>query len=148
MVTYPLTGQKVGKLLNTQLTVGDGRRLRILVVDDQEEMRSALSRTLWLEGFEVILAATGSRALEQLNSAFFDLVLLDVHMPDMDGFSVLAKMREKPESVTLPVIMVTGADSSASVLRGKALGVSDYLVKPYRVSELLSRIERCLGQAA
>jgi len=131
-------------VLNAKLTAGNGRQLRLLVIDDQEEMRSALSRTLALEGFEVTLAATGSRALEVLNGAFFDLVLLDVHMPDMDGFSVLEKMRERPESVTLPVIMVTGADDTGSVLQGKKLGISDYLVKPYRVADLLSRIERCL----
>lgn len=133
-------------MLNTELTAGSGRRLHLLVVDDQEEMRSALNRTLRLEGFEISQAATGGRALELLNGAFFDLVLLDVHMPDMDGFSVLAKMRDKPESVTLPVIMITGAGDADSVLRGKTLGVSDYLVKPYRVAELLSRIERCLQQ--
>lgn len=132
-------------MLNTELTAGDGRRLRLLVVDDQEEMRNSLSRMLWLEGFEVTVAASGSRGLELLNAAFFDLVLLDVHMPEMDGFAVLAKMREKPESVTLPVIMVTGADDSSSVLRGKRLGVSDYLVKPYRIIDLLARIKRCLG---
>ncbi len=133
-------------MLNTELTAGNGTRLRLLVVDDQEEMRRTLSSTLRLEGFEVTLAATGSRALELLNSAFFDLVMLDVNMPDMDGFWVLAKMRERPESVTLPVIMVTGADDTESVLRGKKLGVDDYLVKPFRVAELLSRIEHCLSQ--
>ncbi|MCG2575451.1 response regulator [Dechloromonas sp. XY25] len=110
-------------------------------------MRGTLSRMLWLEGFEVILAATGSRALELLGTAFFDLVLLDVHMPDVDGFTVLSKIRERPESFTLPVIMLTGADDRDSVLRSKQLGISDYLVKPYRVTDLLSRIDRCLDNA-
>ena len=138
-------------MLKPKLTAGNGRRFRLLVVDDQEEMRSALYRMLTLEGFEVILAASGSRALELLNTAFFDLALLDVHMPDMDGFALLEKIRERPESLTLPVIMVTGAGDTESVLSGKKLGVSDYLVKPYRMAGLLSRVERCLmsvGQLA
>lgn len=110
-------------------------------------MRIVLSRTLWLEGFEVELAATGNRALELLHNKFFDLVLLDVNMPSTNGFEVLARMREKPESVTIPVILVTGANDKVSVLRGKELAANDYLVKPYRVKELLSRIERCLSDA-
>lgn len=121
-----------------------GKRQRILVVDDQEEMRSSLSRTLSLEGFQVMLAATGSRAVELVNSEYFDLILLDVHLPDMDGFAVLAKIRERLCSSILPVIMVTGADDSSSVLRGKELMISDYLVKPYRIAQLLSRINTCL----
>lgn len=131
---------------NTGLPEANARKRRLLVVDDQEEMRSVLARTLSLEGFSVTVAATGSRALELLNADFFDLVLLDVHMPETDGFSVLTAMRNRPNSVTLPVIMVTGADDSASVLRGKDLGVMDYLVKPYRVTDLLTRIQRCLDE--
>jgi DNA-binding response OmpR family regulator len=75
----------------------------------------------------------------------FDLVLLDVNMPDMDGFSVLAKMREIPELTSMPVIMVTGVVDSQSVFRGKKLQVSDYLVKPYRIADLLKRVDRCLN---
>lgn len=121
-----------------------GRPWRILTVDDQEQMRAAVQRVLSCEKFDVVAAATGSRALELLTSEDFDLVLLDVNMPDLDGFSVLAKLRQIDRLVSLPVIMVTGMVDEGSVLRGKAHGVSDYLIKPYKLVDLLARIDRCL----
>lgn len=119
---------------------------RLLVVDDQEQMRSAFQRVFALEGFSVTAAGTGSRALELVSSQSFDLVLLDVNMPDMDGFTVLEKLRKLPGLEGMPVIMVTGMVDSASVLRGKTLGVDDYLIKPYRIGELLARVGKCLNR--
>jgi two-component system alkaline phosphatase synthesis response regulator PhoP len=122
-----------------------GKSWRLLVVDDHEQIRSSLKRALELEGYDVVTAGSGIRALDLLATAVFDLVLLDVNMPNMDGFSVLAKMREIPELAAMPVIMVTGVVDSQSVVRGKKLQVSDYLVKPYRIVDLLKRVERCLN---
>lgn len=121
-----------------------GRPWRILTVDDQESIRTAVQRVLTFEKAEVVVAASGSRALELLANAEFDLVLLDVSMPDIDGFSVLAKMRESTRLLELPVIMVTGMVDQRSVLKGKELKVSDYLLKPYKVVDLLARVDRCL----
>jgi two-component system alkaline phosphatase synthesis response regulator PhoP len=122
-----------------------GKAWRLLVVDDQEQIRNSLKRALEFEGYDVMTAGSGGRALDLLATAVFDLVLLDVNMPDIDGFSVLAKMREIPELSGMLVIMVTGVVDSQSVVRGKKLQVSDYLVKPYRIADLLKRVERCLN---
>jgi two-component system alkaline phosphatase synthesis response regulator PhoP len=124
---------------------GAGKTWRLLVVDDHEQIRSSLKRALEFEGYDVVTAGSGGRALDLLATAVFDLVLLDVNMPDLDGFSVLAKMREVPDLAAIPVIMVTGVVDSQSVFRGKKLQVSDYLVKPYRIADLLKRVERCLN---
>jgi two-component system response regulator MprA len=122
-----------------------GKQWRLLVVDDHEQIRSALKRALSFEGYDVIAAGSGSRALDLLAKGVFDLVLLDVNMPDMDGFSVLEKIREAPQLASMPVIMVTGVVDSQSVIRGKQLRVSDYLIKPYRIADLLARVDRCLN---
>ncbi len=126
-------------------SISAGKSWRLLVVDDHEQIRSSLKRALEFEGYDVATAGSGGRALDLLATAVFDLVLLDVNMPDMDGFSVLAKMREIPELTSMPVIMVTGVVDSQSVFRGKKLQVSDYLVKPYRIADLLKRVDRCLN---
>jgi DNA-binding response OmpR family regulator len=121
-----------------------GRPWRILTVDDQDSMRAAVQRVLTFEKIDVTVAASGSRALELLASDDFDLVLLDVNMPDVDGFSVLEKLRKTSRLADLEVIMVTGMVDQRSVLKGKEHGVSEYLVKPYKIVDLLARVDRCL----
>ena len=107
-------------------------------------MRAAVQRVLTFEKIDVTVAASGSRALELLASDDFDLVLLDVNMPDVDGFSVLEKLRKTSRLADLEVIMVTGMVDQRSVLKGKEHGVSEYLVKPYKIVDLLARVDRCL----
>jgi DNA-binding response OmpR family regulator len=119
-----------------------------MTVDDQDAMRAAVQRVLTFEKVDVTVAATGSRALELLASGDFDLVLLDVNMPDIDGFAVLTKLRKIDRLADLPVIMVTGMVDERSVLKGKEHRVSDYLVKPYKIADLLARVERCLLKQA
>lgn len=122
-----------------------GKRGRLLIAEDQDQMRNALSRVLNLEGFEVVVTTNGARALDAiLGPDPFDLVLLDVNMPELDGFQVLEKIRKTPELENLPVIMVTGHVDSASVMRGVELKVNDYLVKPYKLADLMARVNRCL----
>lgn len=121
------------------------KRGRVLIAEDQDQMRNVLSRALILEGFEVVATSNGARALDIiLGPDSFDLVLLDVNMPEMDGFSVLERIRQTPDMGSLPVIMVTGHVDSVSVMRGVELKVSDYLVKPYKLVDLISRIDRCV----
>jgi DNA-binding response OmpR family regulator len=119
-----------------------------MTVDDQDAMRVAVQRVLTFEKVDVTAAATGSRALELLASDDFDLLLLDVNMPDIDGFAVLAKLRKIDRLADLPVIMVTGVVDERSVLKGKEHRVSDYLVKPYKIADLLARVDRCLLKLA
>jgi len=122
-----------------------GKRGRVLIAEDQDQMRNTLSRVLNLEGFEVVVASNGLKALDAaLGPDPFDLLLLDVNMPEMDGFEVLEKIRKTPELEGLPVIMVTGHVDSASVMRGVELKVNEYLVKPYKINDLMNRVNRCL----
>lgn len=122
-----------------------GKRGRILIAEDQDQMRNAMSRALNLEGFEVVVTSNGSRALDAiLGPDPFDLVLLDVNMPEMNVFEVLERIRKTPDMQNLPVIMVTGHVDSASVMRGVELKVNDYLVKPYKLVDLMNRVNRCL----
>lgn len=122
-----------------------GKRGRVLIAEDQDQMRNTLSRVLNLEGFDVVVASNGLKALDAaLGPDPFDLLLLDVNMPEMDGFEVLEKIRKTPELESLPVIMVTGHVDSASVMRGVELKVNEYLVKPYKINDLMNRVNRCL----
>jgi len=121
-------------------------RPMILVADDQEAMRNTIIRVLALEGYGYEVASTGSRAWELLEQKPFQLALLDINMPGMDGFAVVERMKSSPLHREIPIIMITGAVDSSSVLRCKALGVDDYIVKPYKIATLLTRIDTVLGK--
>lgn len=127
-----------------------GSRGRVLVAEDQDMLRNTLSRLLGMEGFEVVATSNGARALSAVLGATkpFDLALLDVNMPEIDGFSLLEKIRKTPAVADLPVIMLTGHVDSASVMRGMQLKVNEYLVKPYKIADLMDRINRCLPAKA
>jgi adenylate cyclase len=105
-------------------------RASVLVVDDDPVNRSMLSRSLEVDGHEVTTVENGAEALELAGSQDFDVVLLDVVMPGMDGYQVLERLKADPELRHLPVVMVTGVDDVASAVRCIELGADDYLSKP------------------
>jgi CheY-like chemotaxis protein/tRNA A-37 threonylcarbamoyl transferase component Bud32 len=113
---------------------------RILVVDDVEENRAVLARRLAREGYTVENAAGGEEALRLVASGSFDLVLLDVMMPDLDGFAVLERIKADPATRSLPVIMISALDDLASVVRCIEHGAEDYLAKPFDQVLLRARI--------
>lgn len=120
-------------------------RGRILVADDHPEMRQNLTRLLRLEGFDVLCSSNGRLALELIaKEGPFELALLDINMPEMDGLSVLQALRAQEQTRRLPVILITGEADVGSITRGKELGAQDYLCKPYKIAELMTRINRCL----
>ncbi len=119
---------------------------RVLVVDDIEENRDVLRRRLEREGCTVETAAGGSDALDQLASDGFDLVLLDVLMPDMSGYDVLDRMKADPDLSDIPVIMISALDDLASIVRCIELGAADYLPKPFDPVLLRARVGACLEQ--
>jgi putative two-component system response regulator len=108
---------------------------RILVVDDEEQSRKALRRMLESFGCETELAEDGIEALAKL-ALDIDLVLLDATMPHIDGFEVAARIRENPEYLNLPIMMVTGLDTMEDRLRAVAAGVNDFIPKPVEIVEL------------
>jgi class 3 adenylate cyclase len=117
----------------------------LLVVDDIEDNRVALKMRLALAGYEnVTEAENGLQALERLRENPFDLVLLDIMMPEMDGYQVLEEMRADTELRDIPVIMVSAVDDTESIVRCIELGASDYLTKPFNPAVLKARIGNCV----
>jgi serine phosphatase RsbU (regulator of sigma subunit) len=121
-----------------------GPRGRLLVVDDTEANRDLLARRLKALGHEVELARNGREALEVLAAREMDLVLLDIMMPEMDGFQVLERLRADPARRHVPVIMISAIDETDSVARAIELGATDYLPKPFNPIVLRARVTATL----
>lgn len=119
---------------------------RALVVDDVGDNRDILSRRLISSGFEVTEADGGVDALDKLDRQAFDIVLLDIMMPDLCGNEVLRALRRTFSDVELPVIMVTALSESADVVRSLELGANDYLIKPVDMAVALARINSHLAR--
>ena len=111
--------------------------IKILAVDDEPRFNRLVEANLATEGFEVITAKNGAEAIEMMVSESPDMVLLDVMMPDMDGFTVLDRIREFS---SVPVIMLTAKGKEADRVEGLNRGADDYIVKPYSIKELLARV--------
>jgi len=114
---------------------------RILVVDDEERMVRFIRLNLEHDGFQVFEAFNGKQAIDKIRSNLPDLVLLDVMMPDIDGFEVLEMIRE---SNTVPVIMLTAKGEEEDRVHGLELGADDYITKPFSPRELVSRVRAVL----
>ena len=112
--------------------------MRILVVEDEQDLNRILAKTLTAEGYSVDACFDGVEALDYLEGAEYDAIVLDVMMPRMDGFSLLAQMRESGNET--PVIFLTAKDSVPDRVRGLDAGADDYLTKPFSVDELLARL--------
>jgi two-component system KDP operon response regulator KdpE len=116
----------------------------ILIVDDEARMRRFIRMNMELEGFQVIEAENGLVALEQIRKYNPDLVLMDVMMPEMDGFETLRLLREIS---TVPVILLTVKGDEADKIQGLSLGADDYITKPFSPRELNSRVNAVLRRA-
>ncbi len=114
---------------------------RILLVDDEPDLRQMVRRYLQAEGFDVADVADGESALAQLRKTTPDLILLDIGMPDMDGFTVLQEVRKTSE---VPVIMLTARSEEIDRVMGLTMGADDYLTKPFSPRELVARIRAVL----
>ena len=117
---------------------------KILVVDDTPKNVKLLADVLTAKGYSVITAGSGREALAQTDAARPDLVLLDVVMPEMSGYEVCRKIRERPVTQMLPVIMVTALDPAEERVKGIDAGADDFLTKPINQAELLARVRSLL----
>lgn len=117
---------------------------RILVVDDYLINRMQLKRQLEQQGHIVALAENGRQALEMLEAGSFDLVLLDILMPEMDGFEVLERLKSDPVRRDLPVIVISALDEMDNVIRCIGMGAEDFLPKPFDPLLLRARLGACL----
>ena len=115
---------------------------RVLVVDDDPDVREAVETALELEGHRVTTAADGLVALKLLRQAEYDAVVLDVLMPNLDGFEVCRRLRAAGNRT--PVLILTARDSEEDTIRGLDLGADDYLLKPFALGELLARVRALL----
>ena len=118
---------------------------RLLLVDDEENLRSMLEAALRHNGFDVVAVAGGREALEAVPSVQPDLVVLDVMLPDLDGFEVCRRLRS--DGSKAPVLFLTARDATEDKVRGLTLGGDDYLVKPFSLDELVARVHAVLRRA-
>ena len=119
--------------------------MKVLIVDDAQDMTIVLSRVLHDEGYEVQVAHDGSDGLRAAFDFRPDLVVLDVMMPGMDGWTMLGRLREFS---SVPVIMLTAVSGEEEMVRGLDQGADDYLTKPFSITELKARIRAVLRRAA
>jgi len=119
----------------------------VLVVDDNEMNRDMLSRRLKRQGYDIEVAEDGIVALEAMRNKTFDLVLLDVMMPRMNGYEVLEAVRQDTSIVGVPIIMISAVDDLDSVVKCIELGAEDYLFKPFNPVLLKARVQASLEKS-
>ena len=118
----------------------------LLIVEDDAGIAAGLEYSLTQEGFDIVLCADQRTALQQLSERHFDLAVLDLSLPDGDGFSICRAARENQKD--MPVIFLTARDDEGSVVMGLDMGADDYITKPFRIRELVSRIRSVLRRTA
>ena len=117
----------------------------ILIIDDEEHILNSLKIYLTMEGFETVVANRGKQALELMNETKPSLVLLDVMMPEMDGFEVLSSIRKNDSLKDIPVVMLTAKAQDEDILKGYKEQVSSYITKPFNLDELVDTINMILS---
>ncbi len=111
---------------------------KILVVDDEAAIRELIALYLEKESFQVTTCSCGSEALQQIRKTLFDLAILDIMLPDVDGFSLCEAIRN---AFSYPIIMLTAKDEASDKIRGLSLGADDYLTKPFLPLEMVARVK-------
>lgn len=119
---------------------------RILLVEDEENLRSTIRLNLEMEGYDITEARDGKIAFNQFRSAHFDLIILDVMLPEMDGYTLCQKIRL--ENTQVPIIFLTAKGAGDERVQGLKLGADDYLSKPFNLEELLLRISSLIRRGA
>ncbi len=117
----------------------------ILVVDDEENLHEALKLNLEMEGYEVTSAYDGNEALKKIGNEYFDLIIMDIMMPEVDGISVTETVRVNNNDV--PILMLSARNSSADRVLGLKKGADDYLAKPFNLEELLLRVDKLIQKS-
>lgn len=116
----------------------------VIVADDDASTRAIVQRVLKNSGFVCHAAGDGSEALEMTRTLHPDVVILDVNMPALDGFEVLSRIKDNPDTKAIPVLLLTSRQQETDVLRGFALEAADYVIKPFNPMELTARVSRLI----
>jgi two-component system OmpR family response regulator len=125
------------------------REPRVLVVDDEEHITELVAMGLGYNGFDVDRASTGRAALDAIDRRRPDLIVLDVMLPDLDGFELTRRIRQSEGAGTrVPVIFLTAKDTTADKIQGLRLGSDDYVTKPFSIEELIERVKAVLRRAS
>lgn len=120
----------------------NNQEARLVVVDDEPSIRELLSASLRFSGFEVITASNGTEAIEVIVDSQPDLIIMDVMMPDIDGFTVTSRIRQ--EGIDAPVLFLTARDDTQDKVMGLTVGGDDYVTKPFSLEEVVARIRAIL----
>ncbi len=123
-------------------------RRKILVVDDEEDLLDLISYNLTKEGFEVAAAGDGTEALSAIRKTRFDLIVLDLMLPGMQGMELCRIIRSDPKTETVPIIMLTAKGEEVDRVLGLEMGADDYITKPFSPRELIARIRAVLRRTA
>ncbi len=126
----------------------DSNRRRILVIDDDPLIRHIVVTALAKDGYEITEAGSGTEGMAKVREIHPDLILLDVMMPDLDGYEVCFKLRSNPTTVNIPIVMLTALGEIGERVRGMQMGADDYITKPFDPRELRSRVEAHLRRSA
>jgi CheY-like chemotaxis protein len=118
---------------------------RILVCDDDPVILRLLQVNLELEGYEVLLAHHGEKAVEMALEQHPDLVILDIMMPRMDGYQTCERIKAQEETSDIPIVFLSAKAQHSDVEKGKSFGVDDYITKPFDPGDLISVVERLVG---
>lgn len=116
----------------------------ILLVEDEENLHEALKLNLELEGYEVTSSFTGSEALQKIQGEYFDLIILDVMLPELDGITVTETIRVQNNEV--PILILSAKNASSDRVLGLKKGADDYLTKPFNLEELLLRVQKLINK--
>ncbi|HET6617617.1 MAG TPA: response regulator transcription factor [Gemmatimonadota bacterium] len=128
-------------------SISNGAPARILVVEDEPDLRSLLDHSLEQAGYKVFLAEDGIEALEKVTSETLDLVLLDLMLPHVDGIEVCRRLKRDDRTARLPVIMLTARQEPVDRIVGLELGADDYITKPFNLRELVLRVGAVLRRS-
>ena len=116
-------------------------------MEDEESLVKLETLLLTVKGFEVIAAFTGQMAIDKIGVEAFDLVLLDIMLPDIDGFEVCRQIRNDPRTANVPIIVLTGKDTQDDHDKGVLSGADAYLVKPFKSAMIIEEINRLLSHS-
>ena len=122
-------------------------RFKILIVDDVPKNIQVAASILQSDSYHIAFAQDGPTALSQVESNRFDLILLDIMMPQMDGFEVLERLKGNPDTAGIPVIMLTARKSREDMEKARNLGAVEYITKPFKAIEVVDKVLRHVGQS-